>query len=360
MVRRCCAAVLTSCALFAACHSSSSQPSGGSTGGVTTGPIVTASAAPSLAEISVGQSLSLSLTAIDAQGNPTSPPTLTSSAPGVASLAGSSVSGASPGTTLIQYATAAGPVTVATILVVPPGTAIDQTTPASIALPRPVMSIALGGTGQIGAQAYSLAGTPVAATLIHTSAQSSVATVDANGVVSAATPGFTTVSISLTVPSASSDAGADSDAGEDSGAGAGSDAGGSTTVTAHPVVVQVLTAGGQPPVPAGICAAGKPVPVDCNFPQGEYYALVGVAAQLDPVTVTYACPLSQGVSTAGQWTASTTGAGSPSISSSGLLAPLTGCGIYDVNFALASATTSSCTATTEVWAQPNWSGEPAS
>lgn len=354
-MHRCCAVVLTSCALFAACHSGTTpQPSAGSSDGVSTGPIVTASSAPSLAEISVGESLSLSLTAIDAQGNPTSAPTLTSSAPGVATFGGSSVSGVSPGTALIQYATAAGPITVATIVVVPSGTPIDQTTPASIAVARPVMSLSLGGTGQIGAQAYSVAGTQVAAALTHTSAQTGVATVNANGVVTGATPGFTTVSIALTVPSAGSDASADSDADADSGAGADSEAGAPTTLTVA-VVVEVKTSGGQEPVPNGHCGA-QPIPVQCSFLSGEYAALVGVTAQLDPVQVTYACPLSQGFSTAGQWTDSVAGGSNAPISSRGLLGPVESCGFYGINFALTGATTYACTAATYVTAQPNWSG----
>lgn len=358
--RICGVAILASCVVLAACSSSRSEepPGDASTGDdapsgpISTGPIVTASAEPSFAEIDVGQSLSLSVAAIDAHGKPTAAPTLASSAPAIATLAGTSVTGVAPGTTLIQYGTAAGPITVATIVVVPQGTSVDDMTPASIGVSPSLMSLALGAKGAIVAHAYSVAGTPVSAPLTYTSAKTSVATVDGSGAVTAVASGFAAITVSLTAPSAGSDAGGAPDADGTPDAGMPTMAAISATV-----MVEVLTSGGQEPGADGGGCGAQPVPTDCSFPHGTYDMLVGVKAQMDPVEVTYMCPFSKGFSTAGQWTASALVGINPPITQGGVLGPLPLCGAFTVNFLEPGSLTSPCAATAYVWGQPNWSGE---
>jgi hypothetical protein len=139
----------------------SRRADGASGFGGATGPIVTALAAPSLAEIHVRGTIALSVTAIDAQGKPTPPPSLSSSSPGVATISGDVVTGLAPGMTAIQYTTSAGPITVATIDVVAAGTPVSSTSPASLSVLPALMSLPLHATGTIAAHAYSLAGSSI-------------------------------------------------------------------------------------------------------------------------------------------------------------------------------------------------------
>jgi uncharacterized protein YjdB len=147
---------------------------------------------PPTAEVQVGGTVQLTATPRDAAGNPLTGRTVTweSSNPGVATVdANGRVTAVAPGTATIR-ATSEGRTGTSTITV----TAPPPAPVASVGVSPPTGELDVGGTLQLTATPRDAAGNPLTGrTVTWESSNPAVATVDANGRVTAVGPGTATI-----------------------------------------------------------------------------------------------------------------------------------------------------------------------
>jgi uncharacterized protein YjdB len=155
-------------------------------------PVASVSVTPPTAEVQTGGTVQLTATPRDALGNPLAgrAVTWTSSNPAVATVNASGlVTAVSPGTATIT-ATSEGRTGTSTITVVAPPPAPV----ASVSVTPPTAEVQTGGTVQLTATPRDAAGNPLTGrTVTWTSSNTAVATVDANGRVTAVSPGTATI-----------------------------------------------------------------------------------------------------------------------------------------------------------------------
>jgi uncharacterized protein YjdB len=155
-------------------------------------PVASVAVSPATAELQVGGTTQLTATPRDAAGNPLTGRTVTwsSSAPGIATVsANGTVTGVAPGTATIT-ATSEGRTGTSTVTVVAPPPAPV----ASVTVTPPTAQVQVGGTVQLAATPRDAAGNPLTGrTVTWTSSAPLVASVDANGRVTALLPGTATI-----------------------------------------------------------------------------------------------------------------------------------------------------------------------
>jgi uncharacterized protein YjdB len=155
-------------------------------------PVAGVTVSPSPGEVQVGGTLQLTATPRDAAGNPLTGRQVTweSSAPGVATVdASGRVTGVAPGTATIR-ATSEGQTGTSTVTV----TAAPPTPVASVSVSPPAAEVQAGGTVQLTATPRDAAGNPLTGRAVAwESSAPGVATVDANGRVTAVAPGTATI-----------------------------------------------------------------------------------------------------------------------------------------------------------------------
>jgi uncharacterized protein YjdB len=155
-------------------------------------PVASVTVSPPTAEVQVGGTVQLTATPRDAAGNPLTGRTVTweSSAPGIATVdANGRVTAVAPGTAIIR-ATSEGRTGTSTITV----TAPPPAPVASVGVTPPTAELIVGGTQQLTATPRDAAGNPLTGrTVTWQSSNPGVATVDANGLVTAVAPGTATI-----------------------------------------------------------------------------------------------------------------------------------------------------------------------
>ncbi|MEW5931019.1 MAG: Ig-like domain-containing protein [Gemmatimonadota bacterium] len=155
-------------------------------------PVASVSVTPPTAEVQTGATVQLTATPRDAAGNPLTgrAVTWTSSNAGVATVdANGLVTAVAPGTATIT-ATSEGRTGSSTVTVVAPPPAPV----ASVSVTPPTAEVQTGGTVQLTATPRDAAGNPLSGrTVTWTSSNTGVATVDANGRVTAVAPGTATI-----------------------------------------------------------------------------------------------------------------------------------------------------------------------
>jgi uncharacterized protein YjdB len=155
-------------------------------------PVASVSVSPPTAEVQVGGTVQLTATPRDAAGNPLTGRQVTweSTAPGIATVdENGRVTAVAPGTATIR-ATSEGRTGTSTITV----TAPPPAPVASVAVSPATGELDVGGTLQLTATPRDAAGNPLSGRQVTwTSSNTSVATVDANGRVTAVGPGTATI-----------------------------------------------------------------------------------------------------------------------------------------------------------------------
>ncbi len=158
----------------------------------TPAPVASVTVTPSPGEVQVGGTLQLTATPRDAAGNPLTGRAVAweSTAPGVATVdASGRVTGVAPGTATIR-ATSEGRTGTSTVTV----TAAPPTPVASVSVTPPAAEVQAGGTAQLTATPRDAAGNPLTGRAVTwESTAPGVATVDANGLVTAVAPGTATI-----------------------------------------------------------------------------------------------------------------------------------------------------------------------